>query len=256
MPCVRKYCHFFTQESIIDQYVSVSVCHHCKVLDENAEQCQKPRQKQPLPLEARGLPSNTWMPGPTPLTTHHAKRQLDRYTHFHTTSQQSPHWLQWDAANSPPYCPFPFDDHHQNLIHPHRDRPHSSPETASRSNQPFCHNSHVRTDRWDLWQVNHISALLCFDSERHTNKVFLHYISDYICLRKVDNTVLWRTVLWLITAVAIFDGSRKLMSTYWRTGAGRFWRASCFCIAAHQPWFTVISSVTIFSLPARLVLWR
>jgi len=30
---------------------------------------RKPCQKQPLPLEARGLPSNTWMPGPTPLTT-------------------------------------------------------------------------------------------------------------------------------------------------------------------------------------------
>jgi len=31
--------------------------------------------------------------------THHAKRQLDRSTHFHTMTQQSSHWLQWDAAN-------------------------------------------------------------------------------------------------------------------------------------------------------------
>jgi len=56
--CVGKYCQLFTHESIIDQYVSVSACRHCKVLDENTEKCQKPRQKQPLPLEARGLPSN------------------------------------------------------------------------------------------------------------------------------------------------------------------------------------------------------
>ena len=37
--------------------------------------------------------------------THHTKRQLDRCTHFHTTTQQSPHWLQWDAAKSLPNCP-------------------------------------------------------------------------------------------------------------------------------------------------------
>jgi len=40
--------------------------------------------------------------------THHAKRQLDCCTHFHTTMQRSPHWLQWDAANSPPKLPLPI----------------------------------------------------------------------------------------------------------------------------------------------------
>jgi len=69
IPYVRKCCLFFTHESIIDQYVSVYVCCHCKVLDENAKRCHKPHQTQPLPLEACGLPSNTWMPGSTPLTT-------------------------------------------------------------------------------------------------------------------------------------------------------------------------------------------
>ena len=64
-----------------------------------------------------------------------------------------------DATKSPlvtmgrreftPNCPFPFDDHHQNLIHPYRARPNSSPQTASRFNQPFCHNSHAWTDKWD-----------------------------------------------------------------------------------------------------------
>jgi len=55
--------------------------------------------KQPLPLgacephlihECLGDP------------THHPKRQLDSCMHFHTTTQQRPHWLQWDAPNSPP----------------------------------------------------------------------------------------------------------------------------------------------------------
>jgi len=49
----------------------------------------------------------------------------------------------------PPNCTFPFDDHHQNLIYPYQARPHSPPQTASGSNQPFGHCLHVRTDRWD-----------------------------------------------------------------------------------------------------------
>jgi len=47
----------------------------------------------------------------------------------------------------PQNCPFPFDDHHQILIHPFLDRPHSPPQTASKSNQPFRHSSLLRTDR-------------------------------------------------------------------------------------------------------------
>jgi len=38
---------------------------HWNEYGENAKKCQK----QPLPLEVRGRPSNTWMPGLTPLTT-------------------------------------------------------------------------------------------------------------------------------------------------------------------------------------------
>jgi len=53
------------------------------------------------------------------------------------------------AFYSPPNCPFPFDDCHQNLIHGFRARHHSPPQTSSGSNQPFCHNTHVRTDTWD-----------------------------------------------------------------------------------------------------------
>jgi len=38
----------------------------------------------------------------------------------------------------PQNCPFSFDDHHPHLITPILDRLHSPPQTASRSNQPFC----------------------------------------------------------------------------------------------------------------------
>jgi len=76
-----------------------------------------------------------------------------------------------DATNSPlvtmgrhkfppPNCPLPFNDHHRNLIHPYRARPHSPPQTASGSNQPFCHNTHVLTDRWDGRHFSNMSTLL------------------------------------------------------------------------------------------------
>jgi len=38
-------------------------------------------------------------------------------------------------------CPFPFDDNHPHLIYPSLDRPHSPRQTASESNQPFCHST-------------------------------------------------------------------------------------------------------------------
>jgi len=38
-------------------------------------------------------------------------------------------------------CPFPFNHLHPHLMHPSIDRPHSSPQTTSRSNQPLCHNT-------------------------------------------------------------------------------------------------------------------
>jgi len=68
----------------------------------------------------------------------------------------SPHWVivegegQFGAQTalplqrSPPY-----------LIHPSLDWPHSPPQTASRSNQPFCHNTLCRlTDRPNDWQTD------------------------------------------------------------------------------------------------------
>ena len=57
------------------------------------------------------------------------------------------HWIALTPRIHPPNCPFPFDDHHQNLIHRFRARPDSPPQTASRSIHVCGHNSHLRTDR-------------------------------------------------------------------------------------------------------------
>jgi len=55
-PCVRKYCQLFTHESnaclSVIRPIETNACR-------DAEKCEKPCQKQTLPLEARGLPSNT-----------------------------------------------------------------------------------------------------------------------------------------------------------------------------------------------------
>jgi len=39
---------------------------------------------------------------------------------------------------------FSFDDLRSHLIHPSLDRPHSPTQTASRSNEPFCHSTSSR----------------------------------------------------------------------------------------------------------------
>ena len=64
------------------------------------------------------------------------------------------------ALYSPPNCPFPFDDHHQNLVHHFRARLHSPPQTASQSIYGCGHCSHVRTDRWSRRKSRNISASL------------------------------------------------------------------------------------------------
>ena len=62
---IRKYCQFFTHDLntfLGKQYVILPIQTNW---DANAEKSQK----EPLLLQARGLPSNTSMPGPSPLTT-------------------------------------------------------------------------------------------------------------------------------------------------------------------------------------------
>jgi len=43
-----------------------------------------------------------------------------------------------------------FGNHHPNLIHSSLDRPHSSPQMASGSNQPFCHKTLFGQTDWHM----------------------------------------------------------------------------------------------------------
>ena len=61
------------------------------------------------------------------------------------------------SPHLPPKLLLPFDNFHP-IIHPSLDRPHSPPQTALRSNQPFCHSTlfgqtDAQTDRWYRRQV-------------------------------------------------------------------------------------------------------
>ena len=64
------------------------------------------------------------------------------------TTPQSPYWLQRDVPHLPTKLLCPFHDHLSHLIYSSLDRPHSPPQTASGSNQPFCHSTFFgHTDR-------------------------------------------------------------------------------------------------------------
>jgi len=100
-------------------------------------------------------------------STHHAKRQLDRFTHFCTTTQQSPYSIGYSGTFQihPKPAPSPSTITPSNTPIP---RPtHSPPQTASESIQPFCHSilsgqtdtpAHTQTDRWARRQVRNMSA--------------------------------------------------------------------------------------------------
>ena len=80
------------------------------------------------------------------VTTEKQFLHLGRTRHSRTTSQQSPHWLQWDTPNSPQNCPLYFDNNHPYLIYmyPSIDWSCSPAQMASASNQLFCHSTHSR----------------------------------------------------------------------------------------------------------------
>jgi len=67
------------------------------------------------------------------LFTHESSAFLSVMSPIEKSQKRRQKQPQWDAANSPKNCPFPFDDHHQNLIHPYRAGLHSPSQTASRS---------------------------------------------------------------------------------------------------------------------------
>ena len=104
IPCIRKYCQLFTHESnaflSVIRRIETNACRDAKNATNHAR-----NRPSPWGTWTSIQHMNAWAH-----PTHHAKRQLDRCTHFYTTTQQSPHWLQWDAANSSPKCSFPVDD--------------------------------------------------------------------------------------------------------------------------------------------------
>jgi len=89
----------------------------------------------------------------------------------------------------PQNCLFPSTITH--LIHPSLDRPHLPSQTASGSNQPFCHSTlsgptdrptdrHTQTDRWARRHVYTISAYARYiDRERCANNK-LTYLLTYL----------------------------------------------------------------------------
>jgi len=98
--------------------------------------------------------------------------------YIHTTVTTSMHAISHNYATKSPLVTMPFPHllpklslplrrSPTHLIHPSVDRPHSSPQTASRYNQPFFHNSPIRqtdrmtdrptdrqTDRWARRQLS------------------------------------------------------------------------------------------------------
>jgi len=73
-----------------------------------------------------------------------------------------------------PKLPLPLDDHYPDLIHPSLDRPHLLPQTASGSNQPFCHSTlSGQTDTWDWQKVVFLCRLPLYytDRERRDNDI-------------------------------------------------------------------------------------
>jgi len=114
-------------------------------------------------------PFNTWAH-----PTHHAKRQLDRFTHFRRTTQQSPRWLQWDATTSPQNCPSsstittpsntptPLIIHNGIGIHS-AVLPQYTLRTDRQTNRP--------TDRWSRRKLKNINTYVCVTSpQRHLRK--------------------------------------------------------------------------------------
>jgi len=107
------------------------------------KQCQNP----PLPLDACGPLSSTWMPGYNGMPPIHPKTAVH-------------------LRRSPPRSNTPI-----------LDWPHSPSQTTSKSIQRFCHSilswqtdgqtdrhTHTQTDRWSGWQVSKNTMYACSDA--------------------------------------------------------------------------------------------
>jgi len=104
---------------------------------------------------------------------------LGRVHRSRTITQQSPHYLQWNAPNSPQNCPFPFNDHQPPSNTPIPQPTPLTTPTASGSNQPFCHNTlsgqtdcqtNRLTDGIGDNSIPRALTLYCIDWERRARK--------------------------------------------------------------------------------------
>jgi len=130
--------------------------------------------RNPLPLAARWSPSNTTMPGPTALTTPNNSSIGSCISH--TTMQQSPHWWQWDAPNSPSKLPLPLQ-----RSPPPSNTPILRPTPVMIPNGIWIHSvvwlqytfrTNRHNDRWSWRQVSKNTAYARYtDRERHANNL-------------------------------------------------------------------------------------
>jgi len=145
--------------------------------------------KSPLPIEARELPSNTWMPGVTPLTTPN-NSSIGSHTSAKLRSK-GPTGYNGTPKFTPKTAPSPsmIITH---LIHPSLDQPYSPSQTASGSNQPFCHNTLCRqidqltwqTDRWFRRMFHNMSTPLAMLIESYSDIMFAFSVCFIICISK------------------------------------------------------------------------
>jgi len=95
----------------------------------------KKTPKLPLSLAERGPPFNTHIPRLTPLTTSNNSSITS------CAFTQYPHWLQWMPQIHPTKLPLLLRWSPPPFNTPSLDWLHSTPQMASGSNQPFCHNT-------------------------------------------------------------------------------------------------------------------
>ena len=75
-----------------------------------------------------------------------------------------------NAGNHATSSPFPLRHVDFHLTHECLGPPHSPPQTAPGSNQPCCHCSHVRTERWEGRMFYSNSALLIYSDRQRRAK--------------------------------------------------------------------------------------
>jgi len=102
-------------------------------------------------------------------------------------------------------CPFPFDDNHRHLIHPSLDRSHSPFQTASGSNQPFCHST--LSGQTDRQTHRH------FRRQVSNNSAYAHYIDRERRANNVLGCVVWQR--WIVSCISHIFAPRFICKMAW-----------------------------------------